>query len=292
MLDALPAAARLVPELDRAAARRLSGGDTGQTWWVPLRSGGVALVKQPPPGASARLEAAGLRWLAAGGLLTPDILATDDDVLILAWVETTRPSKAAAHAFGTALARAHAAGAASFGMCPPGVTAATQFVGAVAVPVGSWPSWAAHYVHDRLRPAAEAARLGGGLGAGGLAAIERLCQALLVDPSLAGPPVPPARIHGDLWAGNLLWQDGQALAIDPAACGGHPETDLAMLHLFGAPYLDEIVAGYQDTQQLAAGWRQRVTLHQVFPLLVHAAMFGGGYGSSAARAATAALRTR
>ncbi len=96
-------------------------------------------------------------------------------------------------------------------------------------------------------------------------------------------------VHGDLWSGNVMWQPDGAVLIDPAAHGGHPESDLAMLHLFGTPQLPRIVAGYESVRPLPASWRSRIELHQVFPLLVHAAMFGAGYGAQAADAARAAV---
>jgi fructosamine-3-kinase len=100
-----------------------------------------------------------------------------------------------------------------------------------------------------------------------------------------GVPEPPARLHGDLWSGNVLWAaDGRVWVIDPAAHGGHRESDLAMLALFGAPQLERIIGAYEEVAPLAEGWRERVPLHQAWPLLVHAALFGGGYGTSAAGA--------
>jgi len=107
---------------------------------------------------------------------------------------------------------------------------------------------------------------------------------------LAGPAEPPARLHGDLWAGNVhAGFDGRLWLLDPAAHGGHRETDLAMLALFGCPKLERLLAAYTDVASLASGWQQRVPLHQLFPLLVHAVLFGGGYGRSAVAAARAAL---
>ena len=107
--------------------------------------------------------------------------------------------------------------------------------------------------------------------------------------ALAGPAEPPSRIHGDCWSGNLLWSGGRGWLIDPAAQGGHRETDLAMLALFGAPYLDRILAAYQEAAPLAAGWRARVPLHQLHPLLVHVCLFGAAYRDATLAAARSAL---
>jgi fructosamine-3-kinase len=100
---------------------------------------------------------------------------------------------------------------------------------------------------------------------------------------------PPARLHGDLWTGNVLWSPDGAVLIDPAAHGGHRETDLAMLALFGAPFLDDILAGYDAARPLRAGWRERIPLHQLHPLAVHAAGHGPSYGAALAEAARATL---
>ena len=102
---------------------------------------------------------------------------------------------------------------------------------------------------------------------------------------------PPARLHGDLWSGNVLWSTDAAWVIDPAAHGGHRETDLAMLALFGCAHLDAVLAAYDEAAPLAPGWRDRVALHQLFPLLVHVVLFGRGYADQAVGAARAALRT-
>ena len=135
---------------------------------------------------------------------------------------------------------------------------------------------------DRLAATARMARDRGGLDTAQVAEVDRFVADLLAGDIDAGPPAPPARLHGDLWSGNVLWgADGHVWLIDPAAHGGHPESDLAMLALFGVPHLDQIIGGYQEVQPLAPGWQARIPLHQAWPLLVHAALFGGGYGDSA-----------
>jgi fructosamine-3-kinase len=94
----------------------------------------------------------------------------------------------------------------------------------------------------------------------------------------------PARLHGDLWAGNrIVDRSGTSWMIDPAAHGGHREFDLAMMRLFGG-FGEECFAAYDEAYPLAAGWRERVALHQIAPLVVHAVKFGGGYVAAATQA--------
>ncbi len=150
-------------------------------------------------------------------------------------------------------------------------------------PAPSWPQW---YARDRLLPYLRQARDAGDLDAPAAATVERVCERL---PELAGPAEPVARLHGDLWSGNVLWSAEGGWLIDPAAHGGHRETDLAMLALFGCPQLSSILDGYQEIAPLAAGWAARVPLHQLFPLLVHVVLFGAGYAAQATAAARAAL---
>jgi fructosamine-3-kinase len=100
---------------------------------------------------------------------------------------------------------------------------------------------------------------------------------------LCGAAEPPSRLHGDLWSGNVMADaTGRPWLIDPSAYGGHREVDLAMLRLFGAPS-ERVFAAYEEVAPLADGWRERVGLYQLLPLLVHALLFGGSYGASVAR---------
>jgi fructosamine-3-kinase len=122
----------------------------------------------------------------------------------------------------------------------------------------------------------------GALDAPGVRAIEAV--AARID-ALAGPDEPVARLHGDLWSGNVhAGAGGRPWLIDPAAYGGHREVDLAMLSLFGA-HDRAFGAAYDAVWPRAAGHEERTALWQLFPLLVHAVLFGGGYGARAAAAA-------
>ncbi|MCD9587245.1 fructosamine kinase family protein, partial [Streptomyces sp. 8ZJF_21] len=206
--------------------------------------------------------------------------------LVTGQVPVGRPSARAAARLGRDLAALHTVGAPAFGAPPPdGPTDA--YIGLAPmrnVPGTDWPHW---YAEHRVLPYLRRAVDDGTVGRGEAELVERACERL---PELAGPAEPPARLHGDLWNGNVLWgTDGQAWLIDPAAHGGHRETDLAMLHLFGCPHLDRVLEGYQEVAPLAAGWADRVGLHQLFPLLVHTVLFGRGYAGQALTVARTAL---
>jgi fructosamine-3-kinase len=261
-------------------------------------------------------EAAGLRWLAqADAVALPAVLAVGDGdgprFLALEWVDAGRLDAAGEEELGRGLAALHAAGAPDFGAPPPGSPApgsprdltvdgpgadpadvpraapadvpraapadeprAPLRIGELSLPNDPAPDWPAFYAQRRLEPLVALCLERRTLSASGARAVGRVCERI---GDLAGPAEPPARLHGDLWGGNVLaGADGRARLIDPAAYGGHREVDLAMLALFGI-LPTRLVAAYQEIWPLADGWRERLGLWQLFPLLVHAVLFGGGY---------------
>jgi len=233
-------------------------------------------------------EAAGLRWLgqAADGVPVADVLEVTGTSITLPRYATVPPTREDVHAFGRRLALTHLAGATHHGAPPPGVR--DGFIATLPLPHLAEPpaTWGEFYASCRLEPFAKAAAASGALDGWAAADLSAVCERLRAgDPALTGPDVPAARLHGDLWSGNVLWTAQGARLIDPAAHGGHPETDLAMLALFGLPYLDEMLAAYVATSPLSPGWQSRVGLHQLHPLLVHAVLFGPGYGAQAGQLA-------
>ncbi|WP_309096642.1 fructosamine kinase family protein [Streptomyces sp.] len=254
---------------------------------VTLDDGRVVVVKRSDGPAAARAEAAGLRWLAAAGTVRVPVVHGDEGTwLVIDRVPRGRPSREAAVRFGRDLAGLHAAGASAFGAPPPGGPA-DAYIGLAPMrnePGTDWPGW---YAGQRVLPYLRRAVDLGTVRPGEATVVERLCERL---PELAGPPEPPARLHGDLWNGNVLWAaDGDVRLIDPAAHGGHRETDLAMLRLFGCPHLEAVLDGYQEVAPLADGWTERVGVHQLFPLLVHAVLFGRSYAEQALSVARSAV---
>ena len=247
-------------------------------------------VKRATPGTPDDFytaEAAGLAWLAApgpGAARTVGVLEVAPDHIVLRKLQAVRPdqAEAEAEAFGQALARTHAAGAAAFGSPPDGLDT-TTYIGRQPMQCHPRPDWGAFYAEQRVLPFARAAGRIGHLSPTGLDRVERVARRLAAGEF--DDDSPPARIHGDLWAGNLIYTADGVVLIDPAAHGGHGLTDLAMLHLFGAPGLDVITAAYAEAASLSAGWERLIPLHQLHPLLVHAVSHGASYGAQAERVA-------
>jgi fructosamine-3-kinase len=250
----------------------------------------MSFTKSDPDAAPGfyQAEAAGLRWLgeAVDGVPVGAVLEVTRTSITLPRYATLTPTRDDARAFGRRLALTHRAGALHHGAAPPGVR--DGFIATLPLPHLSDPpaNWGEFYAGCRLEPFARAAEASGSLDEGAANDVRAVCRRLrAADPALTGAQVPPARLHGDLWSGNVLWTADGARLIDPAAHGGHAETDLAMLALFGLPYLDDVLSAYVATSALPPDWQQRVGLHQLHPLLVHAVLFGPSYGTQAGQVA-------
>ena len=262
---------------------RLVGGDVAEAFRVELADGSTVFTKthrRPPPGFFTT-EAIGLAWLreatVGGGLGVPEVIGVSDDpaLLVLEWIDERRSTPADEEAVGRALAELHQAGAPCFGREDRRTT------GSRALPNDPAGTWAEFYAERRLRPLARLAADSGALPAAAVAAIDDVAGRL---EELGGPPEPPARLHGDLWAGNRVVDSAdRSWLIDPACHGGHREFDLAMMRLFGG-FGAACFAAYAEARPLAEGWEGRVALHQLAPLIVHAIKFGGGYRGAAEEA--------
>jgi fructosamine-3-kinase len=260
----------------------------GAVYWVQLLNGDAVAVKRHDRPNAAPAEAASLAWLAEPGVVpVPKVLGHEEHWLVTEVIDPGSPSPEAAEELGRGLAKLHGAGAPGFGSAPPDGPEEAA-IGLAPMRNEQFQRWPEFYAALRIEPYVRDA-----VDRGTFGSVEQQILGEVIDniDSLAGPAEPPSRLHGDLWSGNVHWgADGRAWLIDPAAHGGHRETDLAMLQLFGCPHLELLLEAYNDEAPLSDGWRQRVALHQLFPLLVHAVLFGGGYSSQAVAAARAALR--
>jgi len=270
---------RLATELERTLGSRptrwqpLGGGDIAQAFRVALEDGREVFVKtladaQPMFEAEAR----GLAWLRdGGGPAIPEVLGVgppDAPFLALELVSRGTPAPSFDEALGRGLAALHRAGAPTFGLN------ADNFIGALPQRNTPHPTWPAFYREARLQPLVARAVRERRLSPRTAREFETLLGKL---EALCGPPEPPARLHGDLWSGNLLCSaQGLPVLIDPAVYGGHREIDLAMMRLFGG-FSSRTFAAYQEAAPLSEGAEERVRLYQLYPLLVHVNLFGAGY---------------
>ena len=259
------------------------GGDVAEAFRVTLSDGRSVFSKthaSAPPGFFTT-EARGLEWLrGAEAVPIPTVLAVCDDpaILVLEWIDEGQPSGDGDERFGRALEAMHSTGAPCFGRED------RRSTGSRGLPNEPSYEWADFYRANRLLPLARLATDSDALPTSTIAEIERVAARLAI---LGGPPESAARLHGDLWAGNrLVGASGESWLIDPAAHGGHREFDLAMMRLFGG-FERQCFAAYQEAAPLADGWEERVPLHQLAPLMVHAIKFGGHY----VQATKAALST-
>ena len=266
---------QIAVELDAGVARATSvrGGDVAASFRLDLDDGRRVFAKThaSPPPHHFSTEAVGLAWIrTAPDIGVPEVLAVSDDppFLVLEWIEEGGPVADTESSLGRGLAALHRAGAPSFGREDRRPT------GSRGLPNDPCGTWAEFYATQRLLPLARLARDGVALRNRAIRDLEGVAGRLL---ELGGEPEPPARLHGDLWAGNrLVGTGGRNWLIDPAAHGSHREFDLAMMRLFGG-FGPNCFAAYEEHFPLGAGWPDRVGLHQLAPLVVHAIKFGGSY---------------
>lgn len=240
-------------------------------------------------------EAKGLLWLKeaekSGGPRVVHVAGWGKDYLDIERISSASATAQAAYNFGRSLAHMHDMGADYFGQAPRDYDGDCYFgplQDPVVMDVGQWDNVVDYYASGRLIPMVELGKRRGILTNSDIDLTEELCAALpkLLDPAQEDKP---ARIHGDLWSGNVMWtniasdgsslEDNEAVLIDPAAHGGHREEDLSMLSLFGMSYMGEILRGYETVHPLKKGFENRRVLWQLYPIAGHCVFFGGGYVS-------------
>jgi len=261
----------------------VSGGDINEAFEARLDDGRTVFLKTNDRADPAMFpaEARGLRWLAeAGALRVPEVVAVSSGdagvpaFLALEHIASGRPRAGFDEELGRGLATLHRFFAPSFGLDHD------NFIGRLPQSNEPRQSWSEFYRSCRLE--AQLAQAPAGLVDSSLRHAFDALFARLSD--LVGPPEAPARLHGDLWGGNLHVDEGGApCIIDPAVYGGHREVDLAMMKLFGG-FGSRVFAAYAEAFPLASGHEDRVPLYQLYPLLVHVNLFGQSYLSSVRRA--------
>lgn len=262
----------------------MAGGDINDAFELELEEGRAVFLKTNRSADAAMFpaEARGLAWLAdARCLRVPTVLAvssgdpSEPAFLLLEFLRSARPRSGFDEELGRGLAALHRAGAPGFGLDHE------NFIGRLPQRNRPEPTWAEFYGNQRLLAQLELARAAGRASSELCRGVERLVARL---PALVGPAEPPARLHGDLWGGNLhVDEKGAPCLIDPAVYGGHREVDLAMMRLFGG-FGRRVFDAYDEAYPLAPGHETRVQLYQLYPLLVHLNLFGQSYLAQALQA--------
>lgn len=269
----LPADCRPVP---------VAGGSIASSWRLEA-SGRRWFLKLMPPGDTLAAEADGLRALAeAGTLRVPQVRGKGRhagyDWLLLEWLALEAPAGGAWRRLGEGLAVLHGQARQGFGWHRD------NFIGSTPQPNRPESGWTDFFREQRLGHQTRLAR-DKGLDGATLGTLESLMENL---DALIPAGVEPSLLHGDLWSGNIAAVGGEPVIFDPAVYCGHSEADLAMMELFGAPP-PEFRAAYQACRAIDPGYELRRDLYNLYHLLNHFNLFGGGYGARAGQVARALL---
>ena len=220
-------------------------------------------------------EASGLDKLSEYcKLKIPEVIkqgnCNDQQYLLLEWLEKGPPKKDMWENFGTGLAMMHKQPQEYFGLNED------NYIGSLNQKNDPHDEWHSFYTECRIKPLVKKL-----FDAGNFSATDIRDADLFNNNFKAILPIePPSFLHGDLWAGNyMITSSGYAAIFDPAVYCGHREMDIGMTILFGG-FDRQFYEAYNETYPLEIGWEKRLPLTQLYPLLVHAVLFGGHYVSN------------
>ncbi len=264
----------LALHVDVEQSTGVGGGSINDAWRIDTNEGRYFLKTNSADRFPSMFEAEadGLERLrAANALPIPNVLGYGEDHdtswLLLEWLESSPPGPGHWSEFGQKLADQHSRSAANFGL------ERDNYIGSLLQRNKQDSDWSRFFIQQRLEPLIIMARDNGRIGAGAAFRFERFFTKL----DELFPKETPALLHGDLWSGNFVIASiGRSWLIDPAVYYGHREMDIAMTRLFGG-FDPDFYTGYQAAYPLEKGWEERVDICNLYPLLVHVNLFGGGY---------------
>lgn len=251
--------------------KSVPGGDINHAAKLILDTGDPVFVKwnENAPESMFLVEAKALELLssAEAGLQIPAVRVASENFLVLQWIEEGGGRQNSAYDFGTGLARLHKSTTNYFGLDH------NNFIGRLPQSNTKHATWPDFFALERIEPQIKMGVESNKLTRSVLRDVEALYKKL----GSIFPSEKPALLHGDLWSGNYMFtKTGVASIYDPAVYYGHREMDIAMTRLFGG-FSANFYKGYNDEFPLEAGFEDRVTLCNLYPVLVHANLFGGSY---------------
>lgn len=260
-----------------AAAMPMQGGDIAAVHRIDLTDGTCVVAKSAAHAAGFEIEGYMLRYLReASTLPLPEVLLAEADLLLMTYIESgdALDAKAEAHA-ADLLAALHAIEGPAFGH------ERDTLIGPLPQPNPWTESWRKFFRDQRLLAMGRTAHDTGRLPADTLGALETLCGRL---DRIIPADSRPSLIHGDMWGGNILCRQGRIAGfIDPAIYHADAEIELAFSTLFGT-FGDAFFRRYAEHRPIAPEFfSERRDLYNLYPLLVHTALFGGNYARSAAQ---------
>jgi len=214
-----------------------------------------------------RNEANGLKALSTSSFKIPQVILAGDDFLVLEWLEKEKPSSTFWTQFGQSLAKMHQIQDSQFGF------EEDNYIGSLTQSNARKNDWASFFIENRIEIQVKLAVDRGQLSKHLLGKFEQLYSRV----EHWFPVEKPSLLHGDLWGGNAMCSlEDKPTLFDPAVYYGHREMDLAMTKLFGG-FSAEMYRAYDRVFPLEKGFEERVNLCNLYPLLVHVNLFGGGY---------------
>ena len=258
-------------QMEFVSARPLGGGSINAAYELQTTKGSF-FVKHNRADlypAMFEREAEGLELIrSAGAIRIPEVVMTGEtesqSYIVLEFLQRGRPAGIFWETFGHQLAVMHRKTAPAFG------EVSDNYMGSLPQSNQSHSGFVSFFVEERILPQLE-------LAAGALSHLRPAFEELFVKLPEIIPREQPSLVHGDLWSGNfLVGPEGEPCLIDPAVYYGHREHDIAMTRLFGG-FDDAIYEAYNAAFPLQPGWRERIDLFNLYPLLVHVNLFGGGY---------------
>ena len=267
--------------LEQAIGRRavaitpLHGGCVAEVHRADFDDGEILVAKFGGAGSKLDVEAAMLRYLAGhSDLPVPDVVHGAADLLVMSYLPgSDRIGAAAERHAADLLASLHGVAGPAFGF------EHSTLIGGLEQPNSWTESWLAFFAEQRLRYMAGAAHDAGRVDAAFVRRIDRLCAHL---DQWLDEPKRPSLIHGDMWTGNVIVDGDQVSGfVDPAIYYADPEIELAFSTMFGT-FGDAFFGRYREHRPLSTNFfDERREIYNLYPLLVHIRLFGGGYIGSA-----------